>query len=296
MKLIYSLILAMFLSIGSQAQNCIWSASVGPNTTVVFTPPLGFPSPQFFAEWDLGDSTILHSSVSSSFTYTYAMPGNYIICLSIFDSTNGQMVCNFCDSITVGGCYISYTQTGTQFVFTSNGNTPGSSYLWYFGDGTSGTGQTVSHSYNGIGTFTVTMQELDSSGNVICSATVLISTQVGSTCNFTYGQPNPVTAPGTYTFVGSAGVNPSIGWDFGDGTSGIGPNASHTYTQSGTYTVCMTSYTLIDTCVSCQTINVSLVTPSCSYNSFPDSVNSSQMYFSSSGVFINNIINWHYGE
>ncbi|MBK9637562.1 MAG: PKD domain-containing protein [Bacteroidetes bacterium] len=295
MKLVYSLLLALFLSIGAQAQNCIWSASVGPNNTVVFTPPLGFTNPQFYAEWDLGDGSIIHAPVSP-ITYSYASPNNYIICLTIFDSTNGQAVCGFCDSISVGGCYITYTQTGTQFVFTSSSSNPGSVYSWSFGDGSAGTGQTVSHPYNGIGNYTVTMTELDSSGNVICSSTIIVSTQAGSTCNFTYGQPNPVTAPGTYTFVGSAGVNPNFVWDFGDGTSGIGPNATHTYTQSGTYTVCMTSYTLLDTCVTCNNIIVSLTPPSCSFSSFPDSVNSSQMYFNAWGVFVNNIINWTYGD
>lgn len=296
MKLIYTLLLALFLGIGAQAQNCNWNATVGTGNMISFMPPLGFPSPQFYAEWDMGDGTILHGPVGP-ITYSYALSNTYVACLSIIDSSNGQTVCTYCDSITVGGgCFIIQTQTGMQFVFIANSTNGGSSYSWSFGDGTSGTGQTITHTYNGIGNYTVTMNELDPNGNIICSYSVVVSTQIGSTCNFTYSQPNPVSAPGTYNFVGSVGVNPNLTWDFGDGTTAIGPTASHTYTASGTYTVCMTSYTLLDTCVTCQTIIVSLTPTTCSYFSFPDSVNSSLMYFSASGVFVNNIINWSYGD
>lgn len=298
MKLIYSLLLAWLVNIGAQAQNCIWNASVGPNNSVVFMAPPGFPSPQFYAQWDMGDGTVVFSPVAP-ITYNYVSANTYVVCLTIYDSSNAQTVCTYCDSVVVGSagsCSISYTQTGTQFVFTANSNNPGSSYSWSFGDGTGGVGQTVSHAYNIIGTFTVTMNELDSSGNIICSSTVVISTQAGSTCNFTYGQPNPVASPGTYNFVGSAGVNPMFTWDFGDGTTGIGPTISHTYTASGTYNVCMTSYTLIDTCVICYTITVSLTPPSCSFTSMPDSSNATGMFFNANGVFVNNIISWSFGD
>lgn len=291
MKLIYSLLLALFLSIGAQAQNCNWSASVGPNNIVTFLPPL-FQGPQFYAVWDLGDGTILNVPVGP-LAYSYANPSNYVVCLSIFDSTNGQMVCNFCDSLAVVGCTISFTQTGASFVFTANGVNPNSNVLWSFGDGTSGTGQTVTHPYNGVGSYTVVMTELDSSGNVICTSTIVINTQGGSTCSFSYV---PDSTNGSYQFFGVAGVNPNIVWDFGDGSIGFGTNLSHTYVQSGTYAVCMTSYTLIDTCVVCQNITVALNPTNCSFSTFPDSTNSSLMYFNASGVFVNNIINWTYGD
>ncbi len=294
MKLIYSLLLALFLSIGAQAQNCNWSVSILANNTVVVTPPGNIITPQHYVTWNFDDGTVLQGG-ANPVTHIYANPGMYIICMSIIDSMTGP-VCTYCDTVTVNTCAISYTQAGTSFVFTAGGTSSNSNVMWSFGDGTSGTGQTVTHPYNGVGNYTVVMTELDSSGNVICTATVIVSTQAGSTCNFTYGQPNPVTAPGTFNFVGSAGVNPNFSWDFGDGTVSAGPSVSHTYTASGTYMVCMTSYTFLDTCVTCQSITVSLTPPSCSFASFPDSVNTSQMYFSAWGVFVNNIINWTYGD
>ena len=294
MKLVYSLLLALFLSIGAQAQNCIWSVNTLANNTVIVTPPVGMVTPQYYVQWNFDDGTVIHAG-DVPITHVYANPGMYIICMSIIDSMTGP-VCTYCDTTLISSCTISYTQTGTSFAFTANGSNPNSNVIWSFGDGTSGNGQTVTHPYNGVGNYTVTMTELDSSGNVICSATTNVSTQAGSTCSISYGQPNPVTAPGTYNFVGSAGVNPNLIWDFGDGTIGAGPSVSHTYSASGTYTVCMTSYTVLDTCVTCQNITVTLTPPSCSFAAFPDSVNSSQMYFNAWGVFVNNIINWTYGD
>ena len=276
MKLVYSLLLALFLSIGAQAQNCIWSVNTLANNTVIVTPPVGMVTPQYYVQWNFDDGTVIHAG-DVPITHVYANPGMYIICMSIIDSMTGP-VCTYCDTTLISSCTISYTQTGTSFAFTANGSNPNSNVIWSFGDGTSGNGQTVTHPYNGVGNYTN------------------VSTQAGSTCSISYGQPNPVTAPGTYNFVGSAGVNPNLIWDFGDGTIGAGPSVSHTYSASGTYTVCMTSYTLLDTCVTCQNITVTLTPPSCSFAAFPDSVNSSQMYFNAWGVFVNNIINWTYGD
>ena len=295
MKLIYSLLLALFLSIGAQAQNCNWTANIQQNNSVVFTPLSGIPNPQYFVEWNFGDGTILHSPIAPV-TYNYLNGGNYIVCMTIYDSISSNVICSFCDSLSLNSCSIGYTQNGSVFTFNANGVGAGSNITWSFGDGTAGTGQTVTHPYNGVGNYTVVMTELDSSGNVICTASVTISTQSGFTCGFTYLQPNPASAPGTFNFTGFANVNPSFVWDFGDGTTGNGPTSTHTYTQSGTYMVCMTSYTFIDTCVSCQSITVSLTPPSCSFVSFPDSSNTSSMYFYASGTSGNNSINWSYGD
>jgi len=301
MKTIYSIILALFLAIGVQAQNCNWSATTSPNGTAVFIPGTGFPSPQYYAEWNFGDGTILHAPVNP-ITYVYQNPGIYLVCITIYDSLNALAVCSYCDSISFGsfgGCNITYTQNGSQFTFNASTTNPGSSVMWSFGDGTSGTGSPVTHTYNGIGNFTVTMTELDSNGTVICTSTSIISTQSGSTCSFVYSQPNPGTAPSTYQFAGTAGINQNITWDFGDGSSNVsGLNPQHIYAQAGTYNVCMTSISLIDTCITCQNITVSTATNpgNCSYVAFPDSSNTSNIFMSATGVNPNNTILWNFGD
>ncbi len=292
MKLIYSLLLALFLSIGAQAQNCNFITNIGPNNTYVIFTPIGVINPsQYYVQWSFGDGSGQVAN-GNPINHTYANPGVYIVCMSIVDSMTGP-VCTTCDTLVLTSCNITYTQNGSVFSFNANGVSPSSNVSWSFGDGTAGTGQTVNHSYNGVGSYTVVMTELDSSGNAICSSTVLINIQGGSTCSFSYV---PDSTNGSYQFFGVAGVNPNIVWDFGDGSIGFGTNLSHTYVQSGTYAVCMTSYTLIDTCVICQNITVALNPTNCSFSTIPDSTNSSLMYFNASGVFVNNIINWTYGD
>jgi PKD repeat protein len=465
MKIIYSFLLAFFLSMGAQAQNCIWSANAGASNVVTFTPPGGMILPQYYFDWNFGDGSTQQAG-GLPVTHSYLNPGTYYVCLTIMDSILGNTICVQCDSIAVSvGSNCSFTSmqdsiNPATINFLANSNSPSLSYIWYFGDGsptgsgssishtytlpgtynvsmyeytngilsctystaviaganpsgscgfayvpgpppnqnsftftgassftnptyswnfgdgtpwvnggnpthvfitpgaytvtmlvvdgvdscidtkvipvafngscfftatpdssvngyfffnattqnsntmiswnfgdgTSGGGPTTNHLYNAPGIYTVCINEVDIFGNIVCTFCQQINVNFSSNCSFAINQPNPVSAPGTYNFTGTASVNPTFTWDFGDGTSAIGPTATHTYALSGTYTICMTSYTLIDTCVTCQTIIVSLNPPSCSFASFPDSTNASQMYFNAWGVFVNNIINWTYGD
>src|SRR5690606_10462130 len=54
---------------------------------------------------------------------------------------------------------ISHTQSNNTFTFTANNlaSTPGMTYTWDFGDGSTGTGSPVTHSYNVAGNYTVTL-------------------------------------------------------------------------------------------------------------------------------------------
>lgn len=68
--------------------------------------------------------------------------------------------------------------TGTSVTFNGTGSTDNSavvSYLWDFGDGTTGTGITPSHTYANLGTYTVRLMVRDAAGNsAASSATVTI--------------------------------------------------------------------------------------------------------------------------
>jgi len=73
---------------------------------------------------------------------TYFNPGNYSF---IFDFE----ICN--DSVPQGDCENWFTYeawNNIDFTFMGESLPPANTYLWDFGDGNSGTGQIVNHSYN----------------------------------------------------------------------------------------------------------------------------------------------------
>ncbi|MBA2479264.1 MAG: PKD domain-containing protein [Planctomycetes bacterium] len=123
------------------------------------------------------------------------------------------------------------------------------SYAWVFGDGTTGSGRTINHTYTNANTYTTTLTVTDNLGamNAVSMTITVTAPAPGNqapvarvTASTTTG-----TAPMAVSFDGSGstdadGTIASYAWDFGDGTYGSGVSASHTYTAAGTYTARLT--------------------------------------------------------
>lgn len=119
-------------------------------------------------------------------------------------------------------------------------------YNWNFGDGTSGAGAVVSHTYSNVGTYTAVLTVTDNQGlsasqsvqiqatapNILPTAVIAASSTSG-------------TAPMSVTFNGSGstdsdGTISSYAWNYGDGTTASGSIATKTFNTAGTYTVTLT--------------------------------------------------------
>jgi len=112
----------------------------------------------------------------------------------------------------------------------------GISYSWTFGDGTTGSGATVTHSYAQAGIFTATVTVRNSINTLI--ATVLVTILNTPIAGLTASNNGP-TALGDVTTLNAtvtAGDGVTYRWDFGDGSSGSGAVVSHTYSTIGSYT------------------------------------------------------------
>jgi len=121
--------------------------------------------------------------------------------------------------------------------------TQGTSYSWDFGDGTTGTGNTLTHRYLRGGTFAVTLRVTSDTGlTAQTSRQLTVSTTLpAGSGNFVFSPTDP--RPGdTVYFNGSLStiVDGTFTWDFGDGTTGTGMNTTHVYTAERTFTVTMT--------------------------------------------------------
>ena len=118
------------------------------------------------------------------------------------------------------------------------------SYVWNFGDGNSGSGVTVSHTYNSAGTYTARLTVTDDDGSTdTATRTIQVSspsiTNTPPNASF-IATPTSGEAPLTVNFDASASSDPdgsitSYVWNFGDSSTGSGVTVPHTYNSAGTY-------------------------------------------------------------
>lgn len=215
------------------------SISCAPKT-IQFTNlsvPGGNGTPSYL--WDFGDG---NTSTLQNPAHTYNTQGNYKVSLVITNSNGCTQTLTKNNYIKlVQKPVINFTATNTSSckvpvtINFTNGTTGGSSYFWDFGDGTSSTQQTPSHTYTTTGNYNVKLVVTNASGckdSIIKTAFVkagilkasFISTSslcVGNSMTFTN---TTVQAANSYT------------WQFGNGASSATAGVQYTYPAAGTYT------------------------------------------------------------
>ncbi len=139
--------------------------------------------------WDFGDGSF---STEQNPLHTYNQSGNYEVCLTINASDSCQST--WCELVYVGenpgDCYnyFTYESAGNTLLFNGfhSTNLP-AVFEWSFGDGTSGTGQQISHTYASEGTYYVTLISSDANNCTAISGQVVV---VGDSIMFNqvYGQ------------------------------------------------------------------------------------------------------------
>jgi hypothetical protein len=175
-------------------------------------------------------------------------PGNYDL-VFVFeictDSTGGG------NDTIVEGCenYFYYYQgDGFEVQFYGVIEQEGEvSYNWSFGDGTSGQGSEISHTYVAEGSYQVSLETLlnDSCEFVSYQTIYVVQDSSGGGNDSTYCQNDFVYTIDGYivTTEGwvSEGEVESLFWDFGDGSTVEGMTASHQYADAGTYNIVFTT-------------------------------------------------------
>ncbi|HZD12024.1 MAG TPA: PKD domain-containing protein, partial [Candidatus Binatus sp.] len=159
--------------------------------------------------------------------------------------------------------------TVVTFTSTTTGGTSPYLLSWNFGDGSTGTGSTTSHSYAATGTFSATLTVTDS-GSPAQTASSIHSITVFSVAplatSFTTSPLTPVVnVPVTFVPTTTGGKAPyTTSWNFGDGSTGTGSTATHSYATAGTFSVTLTvldSGSPQQTASSIHSITVSSIAP-----------------------------------
>ena len=130
-------------------------------------------------EWDFGDGT---KGTGMIVTHTYPTPGNYIVSLKVTDSNGYERRDNTRNkTVTVSIppiAYFSYTPRNPSINKTITFNASESTdpdgaiedYTWDFGDGATGRGKMVTHTYSSVGNYTVKLTVTDNEGAINTSA------------------------------------------------------------------------------------------------------------------------------
>ena len=233
--------------------------------------------------WNFGDpaSGANNTSTLQNPSHTYTNTGNYSVSLSV-TNTNGcvdDTVINTVFSVTPALAYPALaavceniTSVNVATASVTNGVTGTGGY--------SGPGVDASGNFNpsvaGAGTHTITYS-FTSTGNCVSSITQTILVNAKPHASFAYPTAACLPASGIagFTYNGSMSAGQTYLWNFGDPASGANntstlQNPSHTYTNTGNYSVSVT-VTNTNGCVDDSVINniVFSVTPALNYPALP---------------------------
>ncbi len=191
--------------------------------------------------WDFGDGT---TSTLPNPQHSYTLQGNFTITLIATNAFGCQDVKIRNQYITIypkPNPTISSTVTAscdpaTVFQF-SNSASNATSWFWTFGDGQTSSQQNPSHTYGGPGNYNVSVIVTNSFG---CKDTTdsptEISVGLNNWANFSSNIDSGCAPLAIQFYNNNANVASSY-WDFGDGTTSVLSNPSHTYALGGTYSV-----------------------------------------------------------
>jgi len=124
------------------------------------------------------------------------------------------------------------------------------SYLWDFGDGSSGNGPQVAHDYKTNGTYRVSLTVIDNHGVSDSSSLTVQALNIPPTATFSYSPKSEldndyiVGASEWITFDASDSTDDeeivSYSWNFGDGWKDEGKVVQHRFLWAGTYNIALT--------------------------------------------------------
>jgi len=205
--------------------------------------------------WSLGDG---QTKTGKRITHIYDRSGKYVVTLTVddgrgtgcsVDTDTVNVILNKAPSASI------YTKdskicVGDEVIFDGSASVTEKgerlSYIWDFGDGTTGKGVKTTHIYRKPGQFHPKLTVDDGKSSRCSEAIATAFVDVNSPPVAKLTGPNKVCSGKSITFDASESHDPDgdslkYYWDFGDGTTETGSSKErHTYKESGTYTVRVT--------------------------------------------------------
>lgn len=129
-------------------------------------------------------------------------------------------------------------------------------FAWDFGDGQTGGGSSISHSYAEPGPYTAVVTASNSIGFVTATTTIFFQEEAIAGLVATNNSPTALGQPTTLTANVTNGSNVVYTWDFGDGAAGAGAAVQHVYPDTGLYTATVTATNPLNQATAATTIQV----------------------------------------
>jgi PKD repeat protein len=284
---------------GPVSINTILQSSIGPGCT------------GYSYQWFRNGSPVTGSSPGNTI-YTATSVGTYYVVATngfcVLTSNNiviSYLLCSscVCPSPPTGNLLISNINCNT-YQFTST--YPGTA-SWQFGDGSSASGNIVTHTFTGITGYIPMVLHVPCPPNCTIRRDTIVFVPLAPDFNFSVNCKTACFTDLTQVYAGSGGSISSWAWNFGDpasgaGNSATGANPCHVFTGPGTYTVSMTatySHTSPTpfTCTTTFTKNVIITAP----NAPPIVINPNPLCSGQASAFstpMNNMLSyyWNFGD
>jgi PKD repeat protein len=201
--------------------------------------------------WDFGDG---ETGSGMTTTHSFDEAGSFLVTLTMVDAFGREASITQTVIIGLGGAGMTAdivvspasVVAGQQAFFNATGSRPAIgrtivSYTWNFGDGTTGSGATTSHTFATANTYTVVLTIKDDAGHTATARATVSVTDGSPTADFTFS-PSAPTAGSSVLFDASTSravagrTITSYSWSFG----GSGSTISHTFPSAGTFSVTLT--------------------------------------------------------
>jgi PKD repeat protein len=221
--------------------------------------------------WNFGDPSSMGTQVADACDHTFAQPGTYLVKLTVTDdegSVDSQQIAVVVTNaapVAVASVNNENPLPGVKVIFNASASYDGQDaivgYEWDFGDGNTGSGKIVDHTYKLGGYYVATLTVTDT-GGATGRTHIGINVQPGQsqcdddddTCGADDTPYAIITSNWSCSgaqvdepirFDGTAS-RPAVGkiisyhWDFGDGSTDSGPVVMHAYDRQNTFIVTLT--------------------------------------------------------
>ncbi|HXK36788.1 MAG TPA: PKD domain-containing protein, partial [Candidatus Paceibacterota bacterium] len=188
-------------------------------------------------DWNMGDGVTMAGPIVE---HAYADAGTYVVSLVVTDSAGRkssrasasiEILRQLLPPVIQFSVSLSHMDVTVEASDSYDPDGTIVSYDWDFGDGGVASGLTATHTYVAPGAYNIALVLTDNDGMTNTTSRDVIIVDSPPTASFTY------LTSGTTVTVDATGSGDDYGivsysWDWGDGTSGTGPVATHTYASS----------------------------------------------------------------